>query len=955
VDVAAGRGDRLASVSARDSPLNWPTITPGAVGRTVAVCLLALAAIPAGASARPAAPAATEQSREAAALPCVDKYRNVRAQGRSCRVAAGLWKVRLGNGSTVLTHGPDSARLDPADNGQHDVFSPDAVPRSPTCASSNAFAAILATPSDVSGDETVASYRARLRAVNGILHHAAVESGAAGGANLRFACDGTGQIKVDVVKLSFPASAANFDRIAAELQDLGYVSTSLLYAVYYDAPVGAFGGQASLRPDETAGATNASNQGGVFAITYDSDDETVLHEMGHNLGAVQDGAPFSTGERGGHCYEDHDVMCYNDGGARDPGSLVSTCTDFDHFDCGHDTYFDARVGAAQGGGAAGYLGTHWNIGACYVVWIVNSACAGGGPANDAFGAAGPVNTTPFGITGLDTTSATSQAGEPSPSGPGCAPLGNTVWYRYVAPRDRTLTAQTTGLDASTPDSDFDTVLAAYRGTSLAGLTQVACNDDIDNAGGNLRSRVEFDVEAGQTYYFQVGGYRDTTTTPNMVASGQLTFSISLALRPPSNDDLAAAAAADSLPYTDLFLDTADATEEPSEPAPNCAPVGKTVWYRFTAPTTGRFVADTLGHTPDTPDSDFDTVLQVYRGSSGAALTPLGCSDDIDGPTGNQRSRVPFDAQAGQTYHVQVGGFRQSGETNAEAASGSLNFSLRAAPPPVHDAFAQRLSIDSLPYSPLGLSTLGASPEGGEPASSCGGASDTVWYSLTPDRDMTVSAETAGSDFDTLVAVYEGAGPGGLTEVTCSDDLGPTDRRSRVEFGAAAGRTYHFQVGGFDQAGEYGARSGRLVFKVAGVPTQSPEPPPPQPPPREPPRPEPPIDPGPPPPPPDRSVPVDRTAPRVTALTSKGRRGRKARLRYRVTDDRRVTREVLRIYRGSRRLAVIRTAFGPAEGARYFTSWAVPEGLAKRPLRFCVTSTDRQGNTSRRSCARLKIR
>ena len=45
----------------------------------------------------------------------------------------------------------------------------------------------------------------------------------------------------------------------------------------------------------------------------------------------------------------------------------------------------------------------------------------------------------------------------------------------------------------------------YRGTALGALTQVACNDDIDAAGGNLRSSARVAVTAGQTYYVQVGG------------------------------------------------------------------------------------------------------------------------------------------------------------------------------------------------------------------------------------------------------------------------------------------------------------------------------------------------------------------------------------------------------------------------------------------------------------------
>lgn len=47
--------------------------------------------------------------------------------------------------------------------------------------------------------------------------------------------------------------------------------------------------------------------------------------------------------------------------------------------------------------------------------------------------------------------------------------------------------------------------------------------------------------------------------------------------------------------------------------------------------------------------------------------------------------------------------------------------------------------------------------------------------------------------------------------------------------------------------------------------------------------------------------------------------------------------------------------GPAQaGKSYFVNWKVPKSLKKGVLRFCVTSTDEAGFTSRASCATLKI-
>jgi hypothetical protein len=71
--------------------------------------------------------------------------------------------------------------------------------------------------------------------------------------------------------------------------------------------------------------------------------------------------------------------------------------------------------------------------------------------------------------------------------------------------------------ATTEGSNFDTVLAVYRGASLPGLTPLACNDD---NGASLTSSVAVSVTGGQTYYVQLGGFRN--------ASGSYRLAVSLA-------------------------------------------------------------------------------------------------------------------------------------------------------------------------------------------------------------------------------------------------------------------------------------------------------------------------------------------------------------------------------------------------------------------------------------------
>ena len=48
-----------------------------------------------------------------------------------------------------------------------------------------------------------------------------------------------------------------------------------------------------------------------------------MHENGHNQGAVQYDAPYSTGD-GAHCCDENDVMCYADGGDLNPAGTCSS-------------------------------------------------------------------------------------------------------------------------------------------------------------------------------------------------------------------------------------------------------------------------------------------------------------------------------------------------------------------------------------------------------------------------------------------------------------------------------------------------------------------------------------------------------------------------------------------------------------------------------------------------------
>lgn len=141
--------------------------------------------------------------------------------------------------------------------------------------------------------------------------------------------------------------------------------------------------------------------------------------------------------------------------------------------------------------------------------------AGAVAANDDFANATSISTLPF-TSVVSNAGATLEVGEPQPTCRGGGITG-TLWYRFVPPVSTIFVSQTTG-------SDFDTFLVVWQGTTLGGLTQLTCNDNI--AFGRTDSQVYFPGTAGQTYYLQVGGVLGTEGNLN------LTFDLEAPIPPP---------------------------------------------------------------------------------------------------------------------------------------------------------------------------------------------------------------------------------------------------------------------------------------------------------------------------------------------------------------------------------------------------------------------------------------
>jgi len=375
------------------------------------------------------------------------------------------------------------------------------------------------------------------------------------------------------------------------------------------------------------------------------------------------------------------------------------------------------------------------------------------PVNDAFANATMLSGSSLVAMGSNVM-ATKEAGEPDHAG---IAGGASVWWAWTAPTSFYVRIDTFG-------SGFDTLLAVYTGVSVAELTEVASNDD----SGSPRSRVRFLATAGTIYRIAVDGFA--------FAMGAITLNLGPAPPPSPNDFLADEILLDVASGTTTGFNL-DATKEGNEPDHAGSMGGKSVWWFWRAEVSGTQTFDTFGST-------FDTLLGIYTGTEVSNLALVAHNDDF----GDPQSRVTFTTTAGTTYRIAVDGF--------SGASGTIVLNWEPGPPPPgNDAFTDAISLSGANGTTHGIN-VGATKEADEPfhGGQFGGAS--VWWSWTAPTSADAQFNTFGSPFDTVLAIYAGAGVSNLTPVAVNDDYADNVLQSLVTFAATAGTTYRIAVDGF---------------------------------------------------------------------------------------------------------------------------------------------------------------
>ena len=321
-------------------------------------------------------------------------------------------------------------------------------------------------------------------------------------------------------------------------------------------------------------------------------------------------------------------------------------------------------------------------------------------------------------------------------------------------------------------SEITTHIGVFTGAAVDALTRVAS----ENHDCGLNGTATFQATGGTTYRVQIAA--------TWFHRGPIRVTFRAPVRP-ANDAFTGArrlVGADPIVVHDSNL---DATREAGEPLHAGEGGGSSLWYRWTAPTTGEYRIDTC-------DSGvFGTQLGIYTGSRVDALTTVAADRD-DCPT-NRHGEVTFVATAGTTYVLAV--------DSEEGEQGAIELHIRRSRRAPNDDFVNAMVLTgSLPITVAG-SSLDATGEAGEPRTFNGGrdtSASAVWYRWTAPTTAVVSVESCDSGFDSQVGIFRGSTVDTLTPVQGLDS--DCNNGRRAAFLTVAGTTYQIAVDGYFGAG-----------------------------------------------------------------------------------------------------------------------------------------------------------
>lgn len=130
-------------------------------------------------------------------------------------------------------------------------------------------------------------------------------------------------------------------------------------------------------------------------------------------------------------------------------------------------------------------------------------------------------------------------------------------------------------------------------------------------------------------------------------------------------------------------------------------------------------------------------------------------------------------------------------------AGTLNPSAAVAAAPGNDDVGSATAIAAIPFDDV-VAVGEATVQDGEPTETCAPFANTVWYAVTLPDATDLYVDTAGSNYDTAVAVWVGSSFADVELIACNDDTFE-GLQAAVGFAAEGGTTYLVQVGSFFEA------------------------------------------------------------------------------------------------------------------------------------------------------------
>jgi hypothetical protein len=263
---------------------------------------------------------------------------------------------------------------------------------------------------------------------------------------------------------------------------------------------------------------------------------------------------------------------------------------------------------------------------------------------------------------------------------------------------------------------------------------------------------------------------------------------------PPNDDFAnASVLSGSLPALNSY--SIGATAEDDEPDHDSYTPRASVWYQWTAPTTGGVRVSAIATNPPS-----NLILAAYRGASLGNLSEIAAGYAYAQETNGvevARVDIQWRAVAGTTYHLAV---------DADVPGTLFQLSFAALPVPSNDAFAARLPLDGTFLSISGDNTLATAETGEPPIFSFPPFfsmlhSNTLWWSWQAPVSGPLRIVHQPDEITALVSIFTGTSLSTLNRLT--DPFGST-----TELNVTQGTTYAISADGFE------GETGHFTFLLA---------------------------------------------------------------------------------------------------------------------------------------------